>query len=215
MLQVVQQLQQHSACVAEQLQRLASMWPAAAAPAEPAAEAGAGSAGVQGSALPYAVQQRLQACLQQQQVLELQLLSLQQLVQSAIAAAMLHLNTTQCGSSAAVDSSSGSNSAAASSLAATGSKLREEHALCFELLDSLSDAVGQLTVEVAAAAPAAADASAAAAVVVTNSTHDVSDSDGAAVQEGREQCIGAVSEVLSAAVQHLLSAMQLVGFEGE
>jgi hypothetical protein len=159
------------------------------------------------------VRQRLQACLQQQQALELQLLSLEQLVQSAVAAAMLHQNTTQCRSSAAVDSS-GSNSAAAVSLAATGSKLREEHALCFELLDSLSDAVGQLTVEVAAAAPAAADASAAAAGVVTNGTPGVTNSDGAAVQEGRARWIGAVSEVLSTAVQHLLSAMQLMGYEG-
>jgi hypothetical protein len=62
-------------------------------------------------------------------------------------------------------------------------------------------------------------AGAAAAGLVTNGTPGVSNSDGAAdsciMQEGRARWIGAVSEVLSAAVQHLLSAMQLMGFEGE
>jgi hypothetical protein len=211
MLQVVQQLQQHSACVAEQLQRLASMWPAAAASAT--AESADSS-----TAPPCALPQ-LQACLQQQQqALELQLLSLEQLVQSAVAAAMLHQDTTQRDSSAALERNSGS-------LAATGD-IAEEQALCCQLLESLSDAVGHLTIQVAAAAPAAANAAAAAltagaaaAGLVANGTPGLSYNDGAAdsciMQEGRARWIGAVSEVLSTTVQHLLSAMQLVGFEGE
>jgi hypothetical protein len=215
-LQVIGQLRQHSTCVAGQLQQLVMLWPAAGeAVVQPdssdaAAGAVATAAGAE-VALPHDLQQLLQLCLQQQVAVDLQLLSMEQLVHHTTA----QQHSAMLGSSSAegVGTAAGPQAAAAS-LAVSYAKLQQQHSQVCELLQSLSDCVGQRTVGVAAAVPATA---AALSVPPNAAAADVVDAAGvgfASALESRAQWIGAVRDVLSTAVQHLLRAMRLLGFEG-